>query len=83
MNKMESPTENGKEKCLSCSHFAFCLIYWGANCKRQGGKKIPRLKSMPVQGREKMAKQEWTKPKKSWNHTIEMFESIRTKVANW
>lgn len=32
-------------RCLSCVHYGYCLIYWGAECKRQGGKKIPRVKS--------------------------------------
>ncbi|MFA7076838.1 MAG: hypothetical protein WC147_00275 [Syntrophomonas sp.] len=44
------------EKCLSCIHYGYCAIYWGADCKRQGGKKIPRMKSRPV-GELEMASQ--------------------------
>jgi hypothetical protein len=83
MNKMKSPTENGIKNCLSCSHFGYCIIYWGADCKRQGGKRIPRMKSMPFEERQNVDKQEWKKPDKPWKPTIEIFESIRTKVANW
>jgi len=41
-------TESGTEKCTSCVHFGYCMIYWGVECKRQGGKRIPRMKPSPI-----------------------------------
>ncbi|MDD3364194.1 MAG: hypothetical protein PHZ03_04380 [Syntrophomonas sp.] len=70
MNKIESKTE----MCLSCNHLGFCQVYWGAECKRQGGNRIPRMKPMLVEARQKVDQP---------NKVIEMFEPIRTKVANW
>ena len=36
------------EYCLTCNHYGYCAIYWGAECKRQGGRKTPRMKSKRV-----------------------------------
>lgn len=38
-------TQVATEFCVSCGHYGYCMIYWGADCKRQGGKKTPRLKT--------------------------------------
>ncbi len=76
MYKMEFSTENRVENCLFCSHFGYCLIYWGADCKRQGGHSIPRLKSTQVEKSPDFCKQ-------AGKPTIQISESIRTKVANW
>ena len=79
MEKIELQTET----CLSCNNFRFCLVHWGAECKRQGGKKIPRTKAMPVKEKKEEDKRESKKHEKPRNKTIEMVEPIRTKVANW
>ncbi len=71
------------ETCLSCDHFGFCMVYWGAECKRQGGKKIPRMKSMSLAGKRRLDKWDAKKQKEPKNLTVEMFEPIRTKIANW
>lgn len=52
MIKTESRTEN----CTSCVHFGYCMVYWGVDCKRQGGKRIPRMKPTPADILEKTAK---------------------------
>ena len=68
MNKIESKAET----CLSCGHYGYCLVYWGAECKRQGGNRIPRLKSMLVEAILKMAQKEFEKPEKAPNRVFEM-----------
>ncbi len=105
MIKTESRTEN----CTSCVHFGYCMVYWGAECKRQGGKRIPRMKPTPVDIAENtgqpciepekvrvnkpdiltlVGKETLDKPKNSrkpdmLKKIVELFEPIRTKVANW
>lgn len=41
-------TESGTAYCTSCVHFGYCMVYWGVECKRQGGKRIPRMKPAPI-----------------------------------
>ncbi len=67
------------EKCPYCKHFDFCLIPWGAECKRQGGKKIPKMKSLSLALRPKANK----KSEKPNNKIINRHDSIRTKKVNW
>jgi len=87
------------------------MVYWGVECKRQGGNRIPRMKPTPIDIIEKNArprieqmqvslqepepdnltaigKRKMNKPKTSHKQEIlkkmvEIFEPIRTKVANW
>ncbi len=69
------------ETCLSCADLGYCLVRWGPECKRQGGTKIPRMKSMSV---EKMRIGENQKSNHISNKSkSEIFEPIRTRVANW
>ncbi len=72
-------TKSRTEQCLYCNHFGFCLIPWGTKCKRQGGKKIPCVKSMPFELRPKGKK----KQQKPNNKIIKISESIRTKKTIW
>ena len=83
MAKKESQTEYYMEKCRLCTHFEFCRVYWGTKCKRQGGKEIPRMKTKPIEIIKKVNKQEVKKPQNPRKQIIEMFEPIRTKLANW
>ena len=48
-------TKSHNENCTSCVHFGYCMVYWGVECKRQGGKRIPRMKPTPVNILEKTA----------------------------
>ncbi len=89
MVKSESLIGKQTVKCFSCSHFNFCLVYWGADCKRQGGNRIPRLKSsldkVVRERRQQLSKSE--EPKKVNNNSrqlnLKLIEPIRTKVAAW
>lgn len=49
-------TESGTEYCTSCVHFGYCMVYWGVECKRQGGNRIPRMKPTPTFIIEKIAR---------------------------
>lgn len=49
-------TESGMEFCTSCVHFGYCMVYWGVECKRQGGKRIPRMKPTPADILEKASR---------------------------
>lgn len=88
MSEMGSQTGNCVGNCLSCVHFGYCLVYWGTECKRQGGTKIPRMKSKRVEARSKVDRNKSRKSDRSnstdpRNKVIQMVEPIRTKVANW
>jgi len=82
-----------KETCLSCIHAKFCLVHWGTECKRQGGKRIPRMRSIKVKGKQNASKSVKDVPakKKPVNKKLEkprqiifnLFEPIITRVANW
>lgn len=75
------------EACLSCNDVGFCMVKWGIECKRQGGRRIPRMKTVSVKAKEKVynleQKKEEPKKQKHRNKPMEMFEQIRTKMANW
>jgi len=88
MTKMGFQTGNCTGNCLSCVHFGYCLIYWGTECKRQGGTKTPRIKSKRVEARGKAERKKEKKSDRSINtnprkQVIQMVEPIRTKAANW
>lgn len=73
------------EICLSCSDLSYCLVRWGLDCKRHGGKKIPRMKSMAA---EKVQITEDKSQNQNYKHVntqtkIKIFEPIRTRVAVW
>jgi len=68
-------------KCLSCHDLRFCVVRWGPECRRQGGKKIPRMKSGLANQKRNV---ETHLNKKAANRPMtERFEPIRTKAANW
>lgn len=77
--QMDSP----EEKCLACDHYGFCQVYWGIDCKRQGGYKIPRMKSLSKETGLKVAMTKVEQPKKQRDKKFQILEPIRTKVANW
>lgn len=91
MGQIDSYTKD----CSSCCHFGFCVVYWNADCKRQGGSRIPRLKSHANKVKFRIDKMVSEQPKRaneppqrSMGKTkpkqqINMFEPIRTKAANW
>ncbi len=84
MTKTESQKKSHTGNCLFCIHGRFCLVNWGTDCKRQGGKKIPRLKS--AFGKDKVDKQEVKKTnisRKFIKQKKVFSEPIRTKTANW
>jgi len=41
------------------------------------------MKTKPIEAKKKVNKQEAKKPEKPRKQIIEMFEPIRTKLANW
>jgi hypothetical protein len=69
------------ETCLSCADLGYCLVRWGPECKRQGGTKIPRMKSMADDKKRTVEKQVSKHINKKTK--IDIFEPIRTRVANW
>lgn len=80
---MMTNMELGMGNCVSCNHFGFCKIYWGTECKRQGGGRIPRLKSMKAQAM-------WQANNKEQNGSImtviqstKTSEPIRNRVVDW
>lgn len=86
--------ESRNQICLLCSKFSFCIVHWGPDCKRQGGKRIPRMKSVNTELRWKADKQEaklykadklekFEKADKLSNQITKMFEPVKTKVMNW
>lgn len=73
------------DPCLSCHDSGYCILHWGAACKRQGGNRIPRMKTTKIEEMDKLEakKQKSNKPEKPRKKNSPSFEPIRTKVANW
>jgi hypothetical protein len=74
---------NTNAKCCRCNHYGFCQIYWGMECKRQGGKRIPRLKMRHLDKQNDSSKtitvQNHASSKLNWKDS----EPIRTRHVNW
>ncbi len=82
MNKMDKPEEYS-QFCRSCNHFGFCEVFWGPDCKRQGGTKTPRMKSSTLPS-EKIDKAEVKSyPKRTRHRNFLGTEMIRTRVVAW
>jgi len=68
--------------CDNCKDRNFCLMQWGYDCKRQGGKRIPRMK---YKLENKMINGESTNRtdrfRKVYSETL--FNNINTKTFNW
>jgi len=73
------------ETCHSCHDAGYCIVHWGAACKRQGGNRIPRMKTTKIKEMDKLEarKQQPNKPEKPKKKNRIGFEMIRTKAANW
>ena len=79
--------------CLTCSQFSLCAVHWGADCKRQGGKKIPRMKAISIDARwdaDKSRKpnkperaERLEQPNETGSLILKMYEQIKTKVMQW
>ena len=72
-----------RENCDSCNHSMFCMIYWGKECRRQGGNRIPRMKSMMTPARRKADNKEQNRSVRPENQRTNTSEPIRTLVVNW
>lgn len=75
MNAIRTQTQY----CRSCCHSGYCQVKWGIECKRQGGSKTPRMKSMSI---EVQSQKSPHKPKEPIKQVV-MVEPIRTKAVNW
>lgn len=77
--------DNINEKCLQCNLYGYCQIYWGAQCKRQGGKKMPRMKKRQAEERPARSSRTARSAGSTKNtKNIEIIDtSIRTKQVNW
>jgi len=74
---------NINDLCYPCKHYGFCQIYWGAECKRQGGTRTPRLKSALLK-QEKVSRHPTVVYKNQDKRTISRnYEPIRTRRVNW
>jgi len=74
---------NTNEKCNRCNHHGFCQIYWGTECKRQGGKRIPRLKKGYLEKQTVPNKNIIVQNHESKQQNLQAFEPIRTRRVNW
>ena len=72
------------EKCIICNHHDFCLVYWGKECKRQGGQRIPRLKRTNAKKKVNPPVQPIKVHKKKVNQpNSRVSEPIQTKRVIW
>jgi hypothetical protein len=71
------------ETCRACHDAAYCTVHWGPACKRQGGNRIPRMKTTNVTGLDKIEKEQPNKVEKPRKRKNVMVEPIRTRAANW
>ncbi|MEA4925116.1 MAG: hypothetical protein VB084_07360 [Syntrophomonadaceae bacterium] len=74
--------QSPNKKCRTCMHFGYCKVYWGIHCKRQGGAKIPKLKTIYEETRLMAAKPD-ERPKPQRSKKTEILDPIRTKAVNW
>ena len=42
-------------ECMHCRYFGRCEIYWGRECNRQGGKRVPRFQQFEWEEQEQGA----------------------------
>lgn len=63
-----------------CRDFDRCKIYWGADCRKYGGKKIPKMKA-PL--RENTVTEKSKVEPKPNKVKKSIADSIRTRVAGW
>ncbi len=71
------------EKCLDCTHLGYCQPYWGAACKRQGGDRLPRLKSVWAQLQPSENDMINVQPQQLKKTKISLYQPIKTKHVNW
>lgn len=73
---MNKQTERARFCDNYCHDVYRCSVHWGEDCKKWGGRKIPRMKSIPRDFTKEGAAE---KPKKSKG----ILEGIRTRVVGW
>lgn len=71
------------QTCHTCIDHGYCIVHWGDACKRQGGKRIPRMKTAKTPEKLGANKQRLSRSKILRNKDVVVFEPIRTKVTNW
>jgi len=71
------------DACLPCMHFGFCADNWGKNCKRQGGDKIPRMKSNGVKLKSKAIKQVPKNGAKMGKYQAILLRNIIRYILKW
>lgn len=79
-----APKASPKLFCFSCRDNEYCIVYWGLDCKRQGGSRIPRMKTMnsvPSVNRQQIVMS--TNSSNYVKHKLDLFEPIRTKSSKW
>ncbi len=77
MNKQAERTNHCDKYCRQ---YRRCTVHWGTECKRQGGRRIPRMKSYP---HEFAAEVEPPVTQEKRNRFKEVINTARAKVANW
>jgi hypothetical protein len=83
---MKTNELNKNDKCFACSHLGYCQIYWGTECKRQGGRKTPRLiskKQLNLMTPELENVQKLIRKKNFVKPKLEISQPILTKRVNW
>lgn len=79
---MNKQSERNQHCDKYCRQYHRCAVHWGTDCKRQGGRKIPRMKSYP---QEFVAETETpvTPRQEKRNRLKEALEAIKTKAVGW
>lgn len=65
-----------------CNWFYRCNVHWGAECKRQGGKKIPRMKQFAYREYNRGRLEPEVKKVKQ-SRIKEVLNAVKTKVVGW
>lgn len=68
------------DRCTICNHYGYCQIYWGSECKRQGGHRTPRLKTVNSNSGEAGNQPIMIYPKKN---LARRNEKITTRKVSW
>jgi hypothetical protein len=69
--------------CTPCNHFHRCKVHWGSECRKQGGKRIPRMKSYPQEFHAELSEIQVEAKQEKRNRIREELDTVRTRVVGW
>ncbi len=70
--------------CTPCNHFHRCKVHWGSECRKQGGRRIPRMKSYPQEMFDEPISETVLETRQERRSRIrEVLDTVRTRIVGW